>query len=922
MKAFLGKLIGIREGEWTRSLLMFLYAFFLLSAYLILKPVRNSLFLENFDARDLVFMYMIIGVFAALIITTYTKIGSRLALNRFMTVTTLFIIANLIGFWWLITQEVDWLVYVFYIWVSLFGAITTSQFWLLANHLFDAREAKRLFPFIGAGAIAGGLAGSAITTMFAKTIGTESLLLVCVVFMSGCLVLLTVIWPLKNDAPSAATRRRKTTRTAGTWPLISRSRYLRLLTGAIALTVIVSTFIDFQFNWVVQQNFPDKDIRTAFFGDFFFWLSLISLVMQLSLSSRILRRFGVGAAIMILPAGLLLGSAAVFLWPRLIWSAILVKISDGSFRHSINKAGMELLYLPIPSTIKDRIKGFMDIVGDRFARGIGGVLLFVVSNLLTWSIGDISILSGVLIGAWLVLAVRLRKEYSIAFREALQKRTIDLDQVRMEMRDAGAIEVLSQAIEDPDPSRALFALGLTSDFSDERLKEPLLDLQLHSDPRVRSEALRQLRQFSEPEMAVRIYPFIIDEDQRVRLEAIRFICQNVHPDDERGVRTLLASADLSLRAIIFRCELERMAMTGKPTKIEITRAGISALLTARSPDAVFARRELSHAIGYVASNHPLAEEFSRLLDDEDLEVRRNTVQSAGRTRRQDLLPLILERLIQPKLRSEVTSALISYGPAILSFLRDRLFDEQSHWKIRIRIPKVIARIGGRDAVNILQSGLKITDVALRFTVLKALGTLRRRDPVIPFSETVIRRAIEDEARRYYVHCAQLVALRESPDAGRSERFLIRTLKDRRSLRFEQIFRLSGLIYNQRDTIRAFENVWSGSPTRRARAIEFLDTVWTRRDKELIFPALESSTDELAAAMKLFDTSAVTRDQALRQILSGDDFWLAATAVQMIKDKRLLEYQHSMIALSKSPYRPLCETAGAALTALSTTGDKQ
>ena len=190
-----------------------------------------------------------------------------------------------------------------------------------------------------------------------------------------------------------------------------------------------------------------------------------------------------------------------------------------------------------------------------------------------------------LIAIWIVIAVQLRKEYSVAFREALQKRTIDLDLVRVEMRDAGAIEVLSQAIEDPDASRALFALELTADFTDERLKEPLLDLQLHTDARVRAEALRQLRQFADSELAIRIYPFIVDDDPGVRLEAIRFICQNVPPDDERGVRALLATADLGLRATILRCELERMEATGNPTEIEITGVGISSLLTADSPDS-------------------------------------------------------------------------------------------------------------------------------------------------------------------------------------------------------------------------------------------------------------------------------------------------------------------------------------------------
>ena len=263
------------------------------------------------------------------------------------------------------------------------------------------------------------------------------------------------------------------------WRLIFGDKYLKLLSGCIALTVMVSTFVDFQFNWVVSEQFPEKDARTAFFGDFFFYLGLLSLALQLLLASRILRKFGVGAAILILPVGLFVGAAAVFAWPRLIWSAVLVKISDGSFRYSINKAGFELLYLPVSSAIKSRVKGLMDVVGDRIARGIAGALLLIATAVLSWSIGEISILSGALIIAWIYLAIRLRREYSNTFRKALERRTIDIEDVRTSLREAGSIESLVNALQSGTPRQVLFTLEFTSGMADERLRQPLIDLLAH-----------------------------------------------------------------------------------------------------------------------------------------------------------------------------------------------------------------------------------------------------------------------------------------------------------------------------------------------------------------------------------------------------------------------------------------------------------
>ena len=87
-----------------------------------------------------------------------------------------------------------WLYYVMYIWVSLFGAITTSQFWLLANHAFNPREAKRLFAFIGAGGVLGGIFGGSFTAYGARWFGTEQLLLWCAGFSAISMLLAERVW--------------------------------------------------------------------------------------------------------------------------------------------------------------------------------------------------------------------------------------------------------------------------------------------------------------------------------------------------------------------------------------------------------------------------------------------------------------------------------------------------------------------------------------------------------------------------------------------------------------------------------------------------------------------------------------------------------------------------------------------------------
>ena len=232
--------------------------------------------------------------------------------------------------------------------------------------------------------------GSKLTALLADRLGTENLLWICILFMVGCFGILRVVWKQRKVVDSGHRPQSRDRGSKRIVPLLKKSRHLRLLTGIIALTVMVSTIVDFQFNKIVRDSFENKNELTSFFGNFFFYLSLISLILQLLFSSRILKRLGVGAAVLFLPVGLLFGSAAIFIQP-ILWAAIAVKLSDGAFRYSINKSGMELLYLPIPAQIKEKVKAFLDVVGDRFARGIGGGLLYLVYNVLHWPISRISL---------------------------------------------------------------------------------------------------------------------------------------------------------------------------------------------------------------------------------------------------------------------------------------------------------------------------------------------------------------------------------------------------------------------------------------------------------------------------------------------------------------------------------------------------
>ena len=84
----------------------------------------------------------------------------------------------LVLFWFLFGGSSEgWIPVAFYLLGLIMGILLISQFWTLANDIFDARQAKRLFGFIGARVGARRHDGRRVDRARPRAIGTQNLLL-------------------------------------------------------------------------------------------------------------------------------------------------------------------------------------------------------------------------------------------------------------------------------------------------------------------------------------------------------------------------------------------------------------------------------------------------------------------------------------------------------------------------------------------------------------------------------------------------------------------------------------------------------------------------------------------------------------------------------------------------------------------------
>ena len=157
----LSPVVQVREEKSTTLLLMFLYSFLAMTAYNILKPLATGTFIAVHGAENLPIMILVAGPLIAVIMQGYTAVAARLPQRWVIQITQAGIVALLVAFSVIFRVGDGWWSAIgVYLFRLILGVLLISQFWTLANDVYDPRQAKRFFGFIGGGAALGGLTAS------------------------------------------------------------------------------------------------------------------------------------------------------------------------------------------------------------------------------------------------------------------------------------------------------------------------------------------------------------------------------------------------------------------------------------------------------------------------------------------------------------------------------------------------------------------------------------------------------------------------------------------------------------------------------------------------------------------------------------------------------------------------------------------
>lgn len=410
----------IRPAESFKTAAMFFYFFLTIALIYVLKPARNALFLEELGAKNLRYIYMGEGLFLAAIVSLYIWLARKVPRRLFFPGILLFCASNLAIFWFLFRSPLSYLSAYFYIWVSSFSITSTTQFWMLANDIFKPEEAKRLFGLIISGGSFGGVSGGLLTRQLLKFLKTEDLLLVAAGLIVACAFFLIGVLPKIYQGPETSFPpvhiTKKTDGKIQDSKILLGSSYLIMLAMLVILPKMSSTIIDNQFSRMVELTYLGKEAKAAFFAGFLAWLNVASFLAQLLLTSLSLRFLGVSRSLFILPFGLVFFSGGTLVFP-IITAALFLRIFDGSMNYSIQQASKEMLFLPLPASVRYKVKPIIDMLGFRFAKTLSGFYIALAAPLLGLADEKLGTLVLWLMPFWIFLVWKLRSSAQILFEE-------------------------------------------------------------------------------------------------------------------------------------------------------------------------------------------------------------------------------------------------------------------------------------------------------------------------------------------------------------------------------------------------------------------------------------------------------------------------------------------------------------------------
>ena len=446
---FLRLFTEVKPGEGGTAVMMFANVFLILLAYYFIKPLREGWIavsdIEGLSKMEVkAYSSFAQSIVLLFIVGWYAHLADKWDRVTLFTRATLFCISNMVVFWFLqpnfFFDQLPFSGVIYYLWVGMFGVFVVAQFWTFCADVYTDERGKRMLPFIAIGATSGAAAGSWIVDQLVNSgiLPTEALLLVATAPLFISIVLVRMVEQRETHLRTATDEHTAGSESpdeaivekASIWSgakLVLVSRFLLLAALVTLFTNWVNTNGENLLFRVIQETLAmqaqeqaisgERDIlefvrdgTTAFYGNFYFWVNIIALLLQAFVASRLLKYGGFAAILLILPVIALTSYTVMALLPVLA-VVKMMKIAENSTDYSLNNTSRHVLWLPVSSAMKFHGKPAIDTLYVRLGDGLAAITVLVGVHVLALATKEFFVFNIFLVICWLVAGILLVREH-------------------------------------------------------------------------------------------------------------------------------------------------------------------------------------------------------------------------------------------------------------------------------------------------------------------------------------------------------------------------------------------------------------------------------------------------------------------------------------------------------------------------------
>ena len=410
----------MRAGEGPIVLLMALNVFLLLVAYYVLKTVREPLILASGGAELKSYAAAFQAVTLIAYVPLYGWAASRLPRQRFLMSVVLFFVGCIQLFFVGDRLGLPYVGFVFFVWVGIFSLTTIAQFWSYANEIYSRPEGERLFPLIAVGSAAGAPLGAALAEQLFKLGVQPSAMME---MAAGLLLLHLALYRVVSRRMSAGPAKpvQEPMKPGNGFAMVVKSRYLTLIALLLVLLNLVNTVGEYILGHAVVRaadaqavaqpgGFDKEAFIGQFYGNYFFWTNVATILIQAFVVSRIVKRFGMRGVLLALPVVALCAYSTAALGAGL-FALLYVKIAENSTDYSVNNTAKQMLWLPTQREEKYKAKQAIDTFFVRFGDMLAAGLVFLGTHVVQAGVAGFARANILIVVLATFVAVLLLREY-------------------------------------------------------------------------------------------------------------------------------------------------------------------------------------------------------------------------------------------------------------------------------------------------------------------------------------------------------------------------------------------------------------------------------------------------------------------------------------------------------------------------------